>query len=210
MIGAWRSFMRPENEARLLRIERISKVLRAVCKVFLVLCVLRFLIMTVTVVLSALQHHGFIWGDSNVVQYGLTAGGETVICAYYTLLWTAAFLCVFYLHRLLGNYSRGEIFTADSARQIRRWGLACVLWGMMGFLWNIVPGAVFAHPLPISSQSPIADSARAAKPEPGDWGNGKFVQPHGGGMMGNGLAIVAISWFMAMAAEMREEQDLVV
>jgi len=26
----------------------------------------------------------------------------------------------------------------------------------------------------------------------------------------NGLIIVGISWFMAMAAEMREEQDLVV
>jgi hypothetical protein len=201
--------MRPENEARLKKIERISKVLRWVCKGFLVLCVLRFMIMAVTVVLSAVQGHGFIWGDSNV-QYGLTADGETVICAYYTLLWAAAFLCVFYLHRLLGNYSRGDIFTGDSARQIRRWGLACVLWGVMGFLWNIVPEAVFTHPLPISSQSRIADYAPGAKPQPGDWSNGKFVQPHGGGMMVNGLMIMAISWFMAMAAEMREENELTV
>jgi hypothetical protein len=202
--------MRPENEARLGRIERISKVLRWVCKVFLVLCVLRFLIMAGIVVLSAVQGHGFIWGDSNVVQYQLTVGGEAVICVYYTLLWVAAFLCVFYLHRLLDNYSRGEIFTGDSARQIRRWGLACVLWGVMGFLWNMVPGTVFTHPLPISSHSSIADYAHTAKPEPGDWSNGKFVQPHGGGMMVNGLMIVAISWFMAMAAEMREENELTV
>jgi hypothetical protein len=202
--------MRPENEARLRKIERTSKVLRWVCKGFLVLCVLRFLIMAGTVALSAMQHHGFIWGDSNVVQYQLTVGGETVICGYYTLLWAAAFLCVFYLHRLLGNYSRGEIFTQDSARQIRRWGLACVLWGVMGFLWNMVPGAVFTHPIPISSQSPIPEYARAAKPEPGDWSNGKFVQPHGGGMMGNGLAIVAISWFMAMAVDLQEENELTV
>ena len=103
--------MRPENEARLLRIELISKVLRAVCKVFLVLCVLRFLIlMTVTVVLSALQHHGFIWGR-------LQRGAVWPDC-----WWRNCNLCVLHvtvdggISALLlpassgwGNYSRGEI-----------------------------------------------------------------------------------------------------
>src|SRR5208283_761298 len=203
--------MRPENEARLRKIKRISGILRMVCKVILVSSVLLFLIMTGAWVVSAVKFHGFFWwgGYNDPVMFRMTAGDEIVICAYYALRWTAMFLCVFYLHRLLGNYSRGEIFTQDSSRQIRRWGLACVLWGVMSFLWIFVPGAVFTHPAPYSSYGHIADNGCRDKPQQGDWRiDGRFVQPHGGGMMVNGLIIVAISWFMEMAAEIREEQEL--
>lgn len=87
---------------------------------------------------------------------------------------------------LLGNYSRGEIFTKGSAEQIRQWGLACALWGVARYAIQFLPRV-----------PAIRDSFK-----PGE------VQ--GLGLMVNGLIIVAISWFMEMAAEMREEQDLIV
>ena len=91
--------------------------------------------------------------------------------------------CGYHLYRLLDNYSRGEIFTTGSAEQIRQWGIACVLFGAVKF------GALFVpHAVPPEYTSPGQGL---------DW-------------VMNGLIIVGISWFMAMAAEMREEQDLVV
>jgi hypothetical protein len=42
------------------------------------------------------------------------------------------------------------------------------------------------------------------------WINGAPISSHGGNLMMIGLIIVAISWFMEMAAEMREENELTV
>jgi len=202
--------MRPENEARLRKIERISRVLRWICKGFLVLAVWIELLTLSAVVLG---RGGLILGLDNYTFFAqeMPIGSRIIVGAYLTLRWAAFFLCVYCLHQLLGNYSRGEIFSGDSAMQIRRCGLACVLWGAVQFLWVFVPGAVLPHVAPVSHYGHISVYGPEVKALPGDWIiNGRFVQPHGGGMMVIGLAIVAISWFMAMAAEMREEQDLIV
>ena len=167
--------MRPENEARLGRIERISKVLRAVCKVFLALCVLGFL-----AAVSCLTGVGGI-GD----QFG-SGGARLVVVGLLAVTIGLAFKCGYHLHRLLGNCSRGEIFTKESAGQIRQWGIACALWGVARFAILFLPRV----------------PAIRAYFRPG--------QVQGLGLVVNGLIIVAISWFMEMAAEMREEQDLVV
>jgi hypothetical protein len=106
-------------------------------------------------------------------------------------LWAATggimFKVVYHLHQLLGNYSRAEIFTKESGWQIRQWGFACVLWGIIKFAWLWVP-----HIVPAVHRVPGA------------------AEREGVGMIVNGLIIVAISWFMEMAAEMREESELTV
>jgi hypothetical protein len=122
----------------------------------------------------------------------------------YTLQWAGMFFSLYYLLRLLGNYSRGEIFTRDSALQIRRWGLVFVLWGGIQFVSMFVPGGDLSHPAPIGTKSPTQSYGAEVKDHLSDW------QRYGGGRMVNGLIIVAISWFMEMAAEMREEQELIV
>jgi hypothetical protein len=163
--------MRPENEARLRRIRLISEILRVICGVFLGLIALGF----VASLFSLVTGKGPS-GGSNRAEGALLA----VICGL-------GFNCGYHLYRLLGNYSRGEIFTRDSAGQIRQWGIACVLLGGWKFALLFVPLAR----LPAEFKGYM---------EPGqglDW-------------VVNGLIIVAISWFMAMAAEMREEQDLIV
>jgi hypothetical protein len=180
--------MRPENEARLKKIQAISGLLRVVCTVFLALVVLIELLM--------LSHLFSV--------HGMPIRMRFVMGINFTLQWAGMFFCVYYLHRLLGNYSRGEIFTRDSAMQIRRWGLVCVLWGALQFVQIYVPGAVLSHPAPSGTSDHLQSYGTAVRDQLVDW------QRHGGGRMVNGLIIVAISWFMEMAAEMREEQELIV
>ena len=167
--------MRPENAARLRKIQLVSKVLRAVCKVFLGLCGLGFL----GAVLCLMGLGGI--GD----QFG-SGGARLVVAGLLVVTSGVAFKCGYHLDRLLGNYSRGEIFTKESAGQIRQWGIACVLWGVARFAILFLPRV----------------PAIRALFRPG--------QVQGLGLVVNGLIIVAISWFMELAAEMREEQDLIV
>lgn len=180
--------MRPENEARLKKIRGISGLLRVICKLFLALPVLAEL-----------------WGLWYLFSvHGMPIRTRIVMGANYTLQWAAMFLFVYYLHRLLGNYSRGEIFSRDSALQIRRWGLVFVLWGAIQFVSLYVPGAELSHPSPIGTNSQAQSYGSDVKDHLVDW------QRYGGARMVNGLIIVAISWFMEMAAEMREENELTV
>jgi len=182
--------MRPENEARLARIKKFSGILRGMCKAFLGLCVLGFLVMTWVLVNSRYPipggGHGIIWEGYNGVDfnvYDLTDRDRIVAGVLFALSWGVVFNCGYQLHRLMDNYSRGEVFTSESARQIHRWGIACVLWGAMKFGWRLVPLLI----------------------------TNTYKKPGEGlSLVVNGLIILAISWFMAMAAEMREEQDLIV
>ena len=179
--------MRPENEARLKKIQGISRILRAVCTAFLVLTAINGLVM--------LTYISFV--------HGATMRSRILGAAHFTVPWAGMFLCLYYLLRLLGNYSRGEIFTRNSAMQIRRWGLVCVLWGALQFVQIYVPWAVWAHPAPIPASDRQSYGVEV-KDHLVEW------QRYGGGRMVNGLIIVAISWFMAMAAEMKEENELTV
>jgi hypothetical protein len=201
--------MRPENEVRLRKIRRISGILRAICKVFFVPPVVLTLLALSALVID--RGVGFGLDNYTFMVQALSIRSRFVVGAYFTLRWGAMFLCVYRLHRLLGNYSRGEIFSRDSGRQIRQWGIACVLWGAMKFLWVFVPGAVLPHPLPIAVKGHIAVMSREVKVQSGDmFVNGMPVQAHGGDLMLNGLIIIGISWFMEMAVEIREENDLTV
>jgi hypothetical protein len=164
--------MRPENEARLKKIRWVSRVLRVICQVILGLFV---------VVLSGFGLMFCMWGFPAEV-YGSGAARIAVV-GLLVVLMGLLLKCGYHLYRLLGNYSRGEIFTSGSAEQIRQWGIACVLLGSVKF------GILFV---------PLAFFREYTSPGQGlDW-------------VVNGLIIVGISWFMAMAAEMREEQDLIV
>ncbi len=183
--------MLPENEARLARIKKISRVLRGICKAFLVFCVLGFLFMTRFLVIhrgsTIVGGHVVYWESFNGVAFNvsdLTDRDRVVAGVILALSWGVVFNCGYQLHRLLGNYSRGEVFTTESAGQIRKWGIACVLWGVMKMGWMLVPLLI----------------VNAHQRQPGE----------GLSLVGNGLVIVAISWIMEMASEMREEQDLII
>jgi hypothetical protein len=184
--------MRPENEARLARIKKISGILRWICKAFLAFCVLGFLATMRFLMISRQTSfpgggHAIYWQSYNgvaIVVSNLTNRERVVAGVLFALSWGVVFNCGYQLDRLLGNYSRGDVFTTKSAGQIRKWGVACVLWGVMELGWMLAPLVI----------------ANASKKQPGE----------GLSLVVNGLVIVAISWFMEMAAEMREEQDLII
>jgi len=176
--------MRPENVARLKRIERISKVLRGICKGLLVLPVAGFVAVVWAMVLPRPGWTIGFW-DAMFPVADLTVGGKMFVGALSAVTFAILFKGIYHLQLLLGDYSRGEIFTRDAAGQLRQWGICGALLGCMGILWAFVPRLVLAH-------SPDT------------------IHAEGGAQIVHGLIIVAISWFMEMAAEMREENELTV
>lgn len=136
--------------------------------------------------------HGPYWGIGTLWQgyngvafkvYSLTASERVIAAISFALTCGIAFFCGLQLFRLLGFYSRGEVFTGDSARQLRLWGFACVAWGIVKFGWFLLPLA-------------IANSRRYLGAE----FSTVFI----------GLVVVALSWIIEMAAEIREENELTV
>lgn len=115
----------------------------------------------------------------------LTARGRVVVGLLAAVTFAIMFKCVYHLHRLLGGYARGDVFTRDSVMQLRQWGWMCVLWGVMKIAWPLIERAIVLHP----PSGPVALS---------------------GDLVVTGLVIVVISWFMDMAVEMREENELTV
>jgi len=181
--------MRPKDEARLAKIKKISWVLRAICTLFMLGCMIAFLHSMTGPIFRHDRYWGIgtLWQGYNGVEfkvYSLTARERVIVAISLVLEYGAAFFCGLQLFRLLGFYSRGEIFTADSARQLRLWGFACVAWGIVKVGWFLLPLA-------------IADSRHYQRV---DIGSTVFV----------GLGIVALSWIMEMAVEIREENELTV
>ena len=179
--------MRPENEARLQKIQRVSRFLRGVCKVILGLFVLVFIL-----ILGALVAAGWIDNEIYVGFNGvsfdvrdLTVCGRLAVGALSAVVLGILFKGVYHLHRLLGNYSRGEFFTVDSAVQIRQWGVCYLLWSGANLIWPFMPHLI---------------SGAAVKP-------GVDIDLI---VLTNGVILIVLSWFMEMAAEMREEQELIV
>jgi hypothetical protein len=173
--------MRPENEAKLRKIKRISGILRAICKVFLVLIVLGLLAgMGALVVGRGSIGYFDVWLQVNK----LTLGRRLLVLAMSTLISAVMFKCIYHLHRLFGNYSHGEIFTRESVGQLRQLGITCVLWGGMKVLWALMPLVLWRQS--IAGVHVRADSIPI------------------------GIVIIVVAWFMDMAVEMREENELTV
>ena len=178
--------MRPENKARLRKIERISGFLRGTCKLVLAF----YVTVTLVMVWGMLGGPGHDFMGGNYVNFRiheLTARDRCIVGGMWAATGGIMFKAVFHIHQLLGNYSRGEIFTRESASQIQQWGFAWILWGVIKLLWLGVP-----HLVPAAHRVPGAAEFEAL------------------GVIVNGLIIMGFSWFTEMAVEMREEQELTV
>jgi hypothetical protein len=173
-------FMRSEIQAKLKKIKKVSSIFRAICAVVMALIALIGLGCVVCVAFGV----GGVNYDNVIFQTaGLTLGDRLVLGAVTALTFGILFKCVYHLHRLFGNYFRGEIFTRESVGQLRQFGIACLLWGVMNFLW-ISSLAISAHP--VKTFHGHADS---------------FVI---------GAVIILIAWFMDMAVDLHEENELTI
>lgn len=173
--------MRPENQAKLQKIERASVVLRGLCKALMALIALGGIGCTVIVVSGV----GGISYESNQIfgSAGLTLGHRLALGAVTVLACAVLFNCFYRLHRLFGGYSRGEVFTRESVGHMRQFGIACLLWGVMKIVWL----------------SSLALSSNPPKTFPG----------HIDALV-IGAVVIAIAWFMDMAVDLHEENELTI
>jgi len=172
--------MRPEIQVKVQKIKKVSITFRAICKALLALVTVIGLgcVVSVTLGVGGINYDNMIFRTAE-----LPLGHRLFLSAVTALAWATLFKCFYHLHRLFGNYSRSEIFTRESVGQLRQFGIACVLWGVMGFIW-ILSLAISAHPA-------------------------KTFQGHADSF-GIGAIIIVIAWFMDIAVDLREENELTI
>lgn len=172
--------MQTEIQTKLGQIEKASKILRGMCTGLLVLTAL---VWVGAVACLAFGVGGINYDSVIFLTAGLTPGYRLILSTVTALTLGALFKCFYHLRRLFGNYARGEIFTRESVGQLRRFGVACLLWGVMNFVWGLSL-VLSVHP------------ARSFA--------GHFDS------FGIGLVIIVIAWFMDMAVDLREENELTI
>jgi Protein of unknown function (DUF2975) len=175
-----RSDMRPENETRLRKIRHASTAFRVICDLLLALIAL-IGVGTVVTVVSGLG--GVDLGDVMFRTAGMGVGHRLILGAITSAAWGILFKCIYHLRRLFGDFARGEIFTRHAVGQLRWFGIACVLWGVMSFVW-MLSLAVSSHPTRTFAGN--LDS------------------------LVTGAVIIVIAWFMDMATDLREENELTI
>lgn len=172
----------PQLESKIRRIERSSVLLKRICTGLVVAVIVVAAVAVVSAFAGRLTSVNYNGGIIPLAD--LTAIGRAIVAMVMLMTCAIAVKALFHLRRLLDNYSRREIFTADSALQIRRFGVSCILWAVMKTVWAFLPMMVL-------SQRPAS------------------VQVSGD-TLAIGAAIIAISWFAEMAATLREENDLTI
>jgi len=172
--------MPSDNCLKLQKIKRVSVVFRMLCKVLLAL--IAFIGIS-SVVCLAFGVGGVNYDNIIFDTAGLPLGHRLAMAVFCALALTALFNCFYQLHRLFGNYARGEIFTRGAVSQLRQLGVACLLWGGASLLW--------ASSLALSSAPPRSFT-------------GHFDS------LVTGAILIVIAWFMDMAVDLREENELTI
>ncbi|HWA28402.1 MAG TPA: hypothetical protein VG734_22320 [Lacunisphaera sp.] len=174
--------MNPSNETRLRKIERASTLIRTAISALYVPVAIITVASTVAVVAGWSAHISY---EGQVfIPSALPLSSRLILALAVLAAGAVAAKGLFHLRRLAGNYTRREIFTTDSARQIRDFGVSCMLWGVVKVVWAFLPLLVSVHRMSVYSTS---------------------IDP-----ILMGAVIVGISWFAEMAAALREENELTI
>jgi hypothetical protein len=175
--------MRPDVQAKLQKIRKVSSFLRVICKVVVGFLAVQFLFAAVLLLSDKGIDIGFHKASFDVIE--LSFGRRLHLVVMIAISMGFLIKCFYHLHRLFGNYSHDEIFTGDSAEQLRQIGITYLIWSCISKL---------SSPLAFLSVNP---------PNPYE------VNLHPASIV-IGLCIIVISWFMVMAADMREENELTI
>jgi hypothetical protein len=174
--------MNTSHDPRFRKIERASLILRGVSTGLYVPVILIAAAATVSILAGWTAQ--ITYGGQTFVPADLALPSRIILAVVGVGTALVLLKALHHLRRLAGNYLRREIFTADSARQIRQFGISCMLWGLVKLGWVFLPLLVPAHRL--TGYSATIDPILI------------------------GAAIVGISWFAEMAAELREESELTI
>ena len=177
--------MKPETESRLKKIKRISNISRAICKVLFALAICLSLLGLIAMIAG---RGTLAFADARIPLEPLALPSRLMLAVTFALSMAIMVKGLYHLHRLFGNYGRGDIFTTECAAQIRQLGITAILWAGATFLWTSAAAAISLAQSHSSNINVHFD------------GNCLVIGP----------VIVVISWFMEMAAEMREENELTV
>jgi hypothetical protein len=172
--------MSRDNQAKLRRIKRASAAGRVTCDLVLAALGLTGIGAVVDVVSGIGGVKLLHWFFSTA---GLGLGHRLILGAITAATWGILFAGFFHLRRLFADFARGEIFTRHAVRQLRWFGIACLLWCVMHFVW-MASLAMSSHPIRTFPAS--ADG------------------------FGTGIVVIVIAWFMDMAVDLREENELTI
>jgi amino acid transporter len=187
-----------EMQTQLEKVRKVSKVVKTICKVLIGLTIIFYIFMAVLIVLSPNwmmslnQPHAnanITWTPTmtkldigtNTIPLNQPEMGHTVLLyIFISLVFAVSFKAQFHLYKLFENYSKGNIFTAESVAQIKQLGVTLFL----------VAG--------IEILSPLAAAVLGAS-------KAVFSVPFQALIMG-GLVIL-IAWVMDAARGLREENE---
>jgi hypothetical protein len=173
--------MTTPHEMKLQKIERVSFLLRAICTALYVPVIVIGIAATIAILAGLTAHISY--AGQTFIPAEMTPASRLLLAVVGVATAAVLFKALHHLRRLAGNYARREIFTAESARQIRQFGVTCMLWGVIKLIWAFLPLAVS------TGRSLVYVTTDAI------W---------------IGAVIVGLSWFAEMAAALREENDLTV
>ncbi len=174
--------MNSSTEMKLQKIQRGSALFRTLCSALFIPVVVIAIAASVAIAAGLTAHIDYHGQTFIPAQMELPA--RLLLLA--TVLAAAAVVmkALYHLRCLAGNYAQRQIFTTDSARQIRQFGISCILWGLLKMVWVFLP----------------LMTAGARAPSYGMSTDAVLI----------GAVIVGLSWFAEMAAALREENDLTI
>jgi hypothetical protein len=172
--------MRPQMQERVQKITEITRIFRAICSILLLFVAWVGIAAAVAVVSGK---SGINYQSITFQTASLSLGTRLILGALTAATWLVLFKGFYHLQHLFGIYSRGDIFTKESAHDLRWFGVAYILWGIMHFVW-VVSLVLYLHP---EQKFTAYDDT--------------FVI---------GAAIVMIAWFMDVAVDLREENELTI
>jgi hypothetical protein len=181
--------METRVEARLAKVKRLSRSARRVCFLLMALVTL----MTAVMVATTLAIPETLTCDVNGLRRQCSALSPQALTLTLVALIGGVGLVLTALHRLarlFQNYSRGEIFTRSSVREIRLLGYVAVAYAVFQVLLFVGTLALSARgmldwPTDLRVDFPIAPFVVAS-------------------------FILLLSWVMDVGAELREENELTV
>ena len=172
--------MQTKMQVKLERVRKVSRILRGMCTGLLVVIALVGFAGVVCLTFGV----GGVNLDNRIFETsGLGLSQRLILGAVSAFAFAALFNCFYHLHQLFGNYMRGQVFTRESVGQLRQFGIACLFWGVMNFVWS----------------TSLVLSTHQAKSFAGHYD-----------VLGIGVVIIVIAWFMDMVVEMREENELTI
>jgi|SRR5579871_1607650 len=171
--------MKPETENKLRKIQKVSKVIRAICIIAFVLVAISF---GATILVILTSNGMFSVLEAPISLEGVALPTRLLLALMIFLSAAVIAKGLHHLNQLLGNYGRGDVFTTANAGHIRQLGITALLWYAVNMaLGTTLVLSHLTHSVLFRSDSLVT-----------------------------GPLIIVISWFMEMAAEMREENELTI